>query len=211
MSNFYLDIIKDRLYTMKEDSPARRSAQTAQYHISEALVRWIAPILSFTANEIWQAIPGDRVGSVFTAEWYAFPEEDLASSFNDAYWQDIAKIKTAVNRAIEQKRKDGSVGGALTTNITLYCSDSIKTKLEQLKNELRFVLICSSVTLLPMSEKGEASEVDGLRIYVEKSAAGKCVRCWHHREDVGSNKTHLELCGRCIDNVDGKGEQREFV
>lgn len=211
MSNFYLDIIKDRLYTMQENSQARRSAQTAQYHISEALVRWIAPILSFTADEIWQAIPGERVGSVFAAEWYAFPEADKSSAFNDAYWKDIAQIKTAVNKAIELKRKDGSVGGALTTDITLYCSDSIKSKLEQLNNELRFVLICSSVTLLPMSEKGEASGIDGLRVHVEKSVAGKCVRCWHHREDVSSNKVHPELCGRCIDNVDGKGEQREFV
>ncbi len=211
MSNFYLDIIKDRLYTMKEGSLARRSAQTAQFHIIEALSRWIAPILCFTADEIWQVIPGAREGSIFTAEWYAFPQANVESEFTDAYWKAIAEIKTAVNKAIENKRKEGEVGGALTTRVTLYCDEKIQQQLAQLKDELRFVLICSGVTIEALQEKGEPSEVAGLRILVEKSPAEKCVRCWHQREEVGTHADHPELCARCIENVDGEGETREFV
>lgn len=211
MSNFYLDIIKDRLYTMKVDSLARRSAQTAQYHIIQALTRWIAPILSFTADEIWQFIPGNKAGSVFTAEWYSFPEINDAGVFNNAWWQEIAKIKTAVNKAIEQKRKDGSVGGSLTTKVSLFCSDEVKNRLAQLKDELRFVLICSEVNLLALGDEGDATEIEGLRVSIEKSDAEKCVRCWHYRADVGQAKVHPELCGRCVENVEGSGETREFV
>lgn len=216
MSNFYLDIIKDRLYTLKVDSLARQSAQTAQYHIIHALTRWIAPILSFTADELWEFIPGEKNGSVFAAEWYEFPKLDESGLFNNNWWQEIAGIKTAVNKAMEQKRKDGVIGGSLTANVTLYCSEGIKNKFAQLKDELRFVFICSEVSLQDLRARGadlqgEATEIEGLRITIEKSEAEKCVRCWHYRADVGQAKAHPELCSRCVANVEGTGEVREFV
>lgn len=212
MGGFYLDIIKDRQYTTKETSHARRSAQSALYHIVEAFVRWIAPICSFTADEIWQAMPGEKTGTVFTAEWYDLPRLPNDAALGNDYWQFIAKVKTAVNKTIEAKRNAGEVGGSLAAEVTLYCSDAVAEKLTHLKNELRFVLICSSVTVAPASDtEGEATEVEGLRVAVAKSAHEKCARCWHHREDVGQHAAHPEICGRCVENIDGEGESREFA
>lgn len=212
MGGFYLDIIKDRQYTTKETSHARRSAQSALYHIVEAFVRWIAPICSFTADEIWQAMPGEKTGTVFTAEWYNLPRLAEGAELGNSYWQFIAKVKTAVNKTIEAKRSAGEVGGSLAAEVTLYCSESVAQKLTLLKDELRFVLICSSVTVVAASEtEGEATEVEGLRVAVAKSSHEKCARCWHHREDVGQNTAHPEICGRCVENIDGEGESREFA
>lgn len=212
MGGFYLDIIKDRQYTTKETSHARRSAQSALYHIVEAFVRWIAPICSFTADEIWQAMPGEKTGTVFTAEWYNLPRLAEGAELGNSYWQFIAKVKTAVNKTIEAKRSAGEVGGSLAAEVTLYCSESVAQKLTLLKDELRFVLICSSVTVVVASEtEGEATEVEGLRVAVAKSSHEKCARCWHHREDVGQNTAHPEICGRCVENIDGEGESREFA
>ncbi|WP_188150217.1 isoleucine--tRNA ligase [Teredinibacter waterburyi] len=210
LGGFYLDIIKDRVYTMPENSSARRSAQTAQYHIAQAFVRWIAPILSFTADEIWQAIPGEKSGPVFTSEWYSLPRLAADEAMPNSYWQFVAKAKTAVNKVIEAKRGAGEIGGSLAANITLHCSDEVYAKLSALANELRFVLICSTVTLVK-GAGGDATDVDGLAVSVEKSGAAKCVRCWHHREDVGSHAEHEEICGRCVENITGTGEQREFA
>ena len=214
MSNFYLDILKDRLYTMPENSTARRSAQTAQYHIVQALVRWIAPILSFTADEVWQVISPGNNESVFTQEWYRFSGVSEDTIFTDEYWQFVAKVKAEVNKALEQKRKDGDIRGSLAANLTLYANSEVAKKLGSLKDELRFVFICSYVNVLPDSEAGgKPCELEGLRIAVEKNTAEKCVRCWHQREDVGGDTLHSELCARCVENIagDGNGESREFV
>lgn len=212
MGGFYLDIIKDRQYTTKSDSHARRSAQSALYYIVEAFVRWIAPICSFTADEIWQAMPGEKDGPVFTAEWYNLPRLPVDTELDNDYWQFVSKVKTAVNKTIEAKRKAGEVGGSLAAEVTLYCTDDIAEKLELLKDELRFVLICSAAALAPAStNEGEATEVDGLRVAVAKSKHEKCGRCWHHREDVGSHPEHPEICGRCVENIEGEGESREFA
>lgn len=212
MGGFYLDIIKDRQYTTKADSHARRSAQSALYHIVEAFVRWIAPICSFTADEIWQAMPGEKITPVFTAEWYDLPRLSEGTALDNEYWLFVSKVKTAVNKTIEAKRKSGEVGGSLAAEVTLYCTDDISQKLALLKDELRFVLICSSVELAKSTEtEGEATDVDGLRIAVAKSEHEKCARCWHHREDVGHHADHPEICGRCIENIDGEGEAREFA
>ncbi|SMF43334.1 Isoleucyl-tRNA synthetase [Alteromonadaceae bacterium Bs31] len=214
MGGFYLDIIKDRVYTMKEDSSARRSAQTAQYHIVQAFARWIAPILSFTADEVWQALPGENSGSVFTAHWWELPQLTDKDALSNAYWQSVAKVKTAVNKVLENKRSDGAIGSSLAAEVTLYCSDALQKQLSQLKDELRFVLICSSVKIEPLShapEGADKAEVEGLVVLVEKSAHKKCSRCWHFREDVGSHAEHEELCGRCVINIDGEGESREFA
>ncbi len=211
MSNFYLDIIKDRVYTLKENSLARRSAQTAQYHIVQALTRWIAPILSFTADEIWSEIAADNAQPVFAQKWYELPVTQMHPVFNENYWKKIASIKTAVNKAIENKRSEGKLGGGLTAKVVMYCDNELIELLSHLGGELKFVLICSSASLAPFGDEGEQSEIKGLRLKVEKSSSEKCVRCWHHTADVGSNAIHPELCSRCVQNVDGEGEQREFV
>ncbi len=212
LGGFYLDIIKDRQYTVKADALARRSAQTALYYVIEALVRWIAPILSFTADEIWQVLPGKRDANVFVAEWFAVPALP-ADSFADDYWALIADVKTAVNKVIEAKRAAGEVGGALGTDVTLFADNKLQSELQKLGDELRFVLITSTANVQPLSaaQNAEATEVSGLQVAVKKSEYTKCERCWHHRADVGANAVHPTICLRCITNVDGAGESRAFA
>jgi len=212
LGGFYLDIIKDRQYTTQADSRARRSAQTALHHIIEALVRWIAPILSFTADEMWPFIPGTREASVFTAEWYELPSLP-ADSLDDAYWDLIAQVKDAVNKVLEAKRAAGEVGGSLGAEVVLHCDAALAEKLNLLGDELRFVLITSTaeVRVADASIDADATELEGLRVAVKKSAEAKCGRCWHHRADVGANAAHPEICLRCADNVSGGGEQRRFA
>jgi isoleucyl-tRNA synthetase len=214
LGGFYLDVIKDRQYTTQADSLPRRSAQTALYHIVRAMVRWIAPITSFTAEELWQYIPGEKQSSVFLAEWYdglTLLDDDAA--LGQDYWKTIMSVKTAVNKVVEAKRGEGVIGGTLEAEVTLYCNDDLSELLQQLGNELRFALITSSaqVKSLAASTDAVATDIDGLEIAVQQSAHAKCARCWHHREDVGANKSHEELCGRCVDNVDGEGEERHFA
>jgi isoleucyl-tRNA synthetase len=215
MGGFYLDIIKDRQYTTQADSLARRSAQTAMYHIAEALVRWITPILSFTAEEIWENLPGQRESSVFLAEWYqGLSLLDPAQPMAENYWQKIIAVRNAVNRELENQRGQGLLKGGLDASVTLYCSDELADLLALLGDELRFVLITSDATVevLDMApETAAATEVEGLALQVEVSAFEKCERCWHRREDVGTHSAHTTLCGRCIENIDGDGEQRQFA
>jgi isoleucyl-tRNA synthetase len=214
LGGFYLDIIKDRQYTTREDSLARRSAQTALYHIIRAMVRWIAPITSFTAEELWQFVPGETEESVFLAEWYPGLESlDESDDMDEIYWQNLMAVKTAVNKVLESKRADGVIGSSLEAEVTLYCNNELLQQLNKLGAELRFALITSTATVRPLSESQDASDsdVDGLEIAVAQSNHAKCARCWHHREEVGDNKAHEELCGRCIDNIEGDGEVRYFV
>lgn len=215
LGSFYLDIIKDRQYTAKADSVARRSCQTALYHIVEALVRWMAPITSFTAQEIWQQLPGDRAKYVFTETWYqGINEFGSDNRFNDAYWKQVMAVKDAVNQALEQARKAQMLGGSLEADVTLYADDALKTQLELLGDELRFVLITSGVSVAGLAEKpadASATEVEGLFVSIAKSDGEKCARCWHVRDDVGSHSEHPDLCGRCVINVDGDGESRHYA
>jgi len=213
MGGFYLDIIKDRQYTTQADSLARRSAQSALYHIVEAFTRWITPILSFTAEELWQFIPGERQGSVFAAEWYDLPRLAESDTMGSRYWQLIANVKTAVNKVLEAKRNAGEVGGSLEAQVALFCEGELKDQLDRLGEELRFVLITSSASVADMAaaEQAEDTELEGLKVRVTKSAGAKCGRCWHHREDVGSHAEHPEICGRCVENVAGGGETRAFA
>ncbi|WP_166266443.1 isoleucine--tRNA ligase [Marinobacter caseinilyticus] len=214
LGGFYLDIIKDRQYTTQADSLARRSCQTALFHVVEALVRWIAPILSFTADEIWQHLPGERGESVFFETWY----DNLAALPEDAklgrdYWAELYNIKEAVNKCLEEARGRGEIKGALTAEVTLYCERELGEKLERLGEELRFVLITSEASVRPLSEAGEAlpTSFEGLRVKITPAQYTKCERCWHHRADVGQHANHPDLCGRCIDNVEGQGEARAFA
>ena len=215
LGSFYLDIIKDRQYTAKQDSVARRSCQTALYHIVEALVRWMAPITSFTAQEIWQEMPGERGKFVFTETWYnGFNSFTQDGALDDDFWQQIMAVKDAVNQALEQARKAQVLGGSLEADITLYADEALKTQLDLLGDELRFVLITSGATVKASAEKtddAEKTDVSGLFVSVAKTVGEKCVRCWHHREDVGSHAGHEELCGRCVTNVDGDGEVRHYA
>lgn len=215
LGGFYLDVIKDRQYTTRADSRARRSAQTALYHIAEALVRWVAPILSFTAEEIWENLPGSRPESVFLVQWY----DQLHTLAGDEakgrdYWQQVMAVRAAVNREIEVQRAAGLVRGSLDTAVTLFVSSQLQALLEQLADELRFVLITSAATLQPLAsapDAAAATELAGLRLQVSVAQEEKCERCWHRRPDVGSHSVHPALCGRCIENIDGPGEQRHFA
>ena len=212
LGGFYLDIIKDRQYTVKGDALARRSAQTALQYVIEAMVRWIAPILSFTADEIWKEIAGEREANVFVAEWYQLPAMP-ADSFADSYWDLVAEVKTAVNKVLEAKRTAGEVGGSLGAEVVLYCDEKLQAELQKLANELRFVLITSTAEIRPLAEasNAETTDVAGLQVAVKKSEHAKCERCWHHRADVGSNQKHPTICLRCVENVDGAGEARHFA
>ena len=211
---FYLDVIKDRQYTTQPDSIARRSAQTALYHIVEAMTRWIAPILSFTAEELWGFIPGERDESVFFESWYAFPPE-IQEEMDDAFWQKVLAVRVACSKEMEKLRVDKTIGSSLDAEVDLYCDNELLANLEKLEDELRFVLITSYARLYKLADKPadaiDAEDVSGLALVVKASEYPKCVRCWHHREDVGANAEHPELCGRCVENVAGEGEVRHYA
>ncbi len=221
LGGFYLDVIKDRQYTTQADSVARRSTQTAMYFIAEALVRWLAPILSFTAEEIWRNLPGKREESVFMETWFALPEmflpdEAATDRFGLAFWNDVLAARDRVKKEAEKLRVAGAIGSSLDAEVDLYCEPAWLERLSRLEDELRFVLISSEARVHPLAEQPEDAvgvELEGaaLGVRVTPSAHAKCVRCWHHREDVGANATHPELCGRCIDNITGAGEQRRFA
>lgn len=214
LGGFYLDIIKDRQYTCRADSVARRSAQTALFHIIEALVRWISPILSFTAEEVWSAMPGERVASVHLAEWHVWPDDLTDAAIDDSDWQLIYQVKEAVNKALEEARQRGEVKGALDTELTLFATTDIAQVLNKIAGELRFVTITSSAEVTPVEVgdcRGMPTMLPGLRVAIALSSAEKCARCWHHRPEVGTDQHHPQLCARCIDNVTGDGEQRRFA
>ena len=215
MGSFYLDVIKDRQYTLQEKSLARRSSQTAMFHIAEAFVRWIAPILSYTAEEIWLAMPGKREESVFlTTAYEGFPESSVTESNELVFWQPIIDMRELVSKELERVRTAGVIGSALDAEVTLYCDGELFETLTQLQDELRFILITSYAQVKPLSEKSEqakSTENDHLFIEIVASEHDKCVRCWHHRHDVGQSDRHPELCGRCEDNVEGSGEVRLFA
>ena len=214
MSGFYLDITKDRMYTMQLDSPGRRSAQTAMYHISEAFVRWVAPILSFTADELWQHLPGKRTGSVFLEVWYEnFPAGATSHERRD-YWRQIVIIRDEVSKELEKLRVAEDIGSALDAEVKLYCDEKKMSLLKKIEDELHFVFITSSVTLHKESESDAdaiTTEIKGIKIHVFSSTHEKCVRCWHHREDVGRCDKHPQLCRRCVKNVDAEGESRSYA
>ncbi len=213
LGGFYLDITKDRVYTCAQNSAARRSAQSAQYHIAQALVRWIAPILSFTADEIWQAIPGNA-GTVFTQNWYNFPVAHTAAAIDESAWAVISELKTEVNRAIEVVRSSDGIGKSLEAEVTLFAEAELMASLSQLGDELRFILITSKVSWQPLSQApATALQAQNLamKISIVKTTAAKCVRCWHHCDDVGAHSDHPELCGRCYTNVNLDGEVRAYA
>lgn len=218
LGGFYLDIIKDRQYTSQTDGKPRRSAQTAIYHIAHALLRWIAPILTFTAQEGWEVLNKDIEQSetdkyIFTQEWYAFPEFAL-SDISSEDWQRILEAKDASNKQIETARENKIINANLSADVTLFARGEMFDSLAKLKDELRFVLITSNAKLLALDEsqpQGEATELDSLRVSVSPAQGTKCVRCWHIRDDIGVDSEHPELCARCVSNAFGNGEERHYA
>jgi isoleucyl-tRNA synthetase len=216
LGGFYLDVIKDRQYTTRADSLARRSCQSAMYLVTEAMTRWIAPILSFTADEVWENMPGQRDDlGVFTAEWYDGLFAYANSEIDGAVWDSLAQVRAEVTRTLEGLRQHGKIGSSLDAEITIHADQALVDQLQTIRDELRFALITSAATLatLDSNATGTVTLRSGNRVLIEATASAhpKCVRCWHHREDVGSHADHPELCGRCIDNIDGDGEQRRYA
>ncbi len=200
---FYLDILKDRLYTTQVDSHARRSAQTALYHITRSLVLLISPILCFTGEEAWDIIGGGEEDSVLFHTWHEFPsineksEEALLKK-----WQAVREVREAVTAAIEPLRADKSVGSSLQAEVAVTAPDTLAGYLKALGEELRFALLVSEVSVAKGDELTVAAKVSG---------GEKCERCWHYTDDVGSVAAHPTLCARCAENVDGKGETRHYA
>ncbi len=214
LGGFYLDIIKDRQYTAGAHSHARRSAQTALHHLAEMLVRWLAPILSFTAEEIWQSLPGPREDSVFLAEWHQPDAPHLPADMDMAYWSKMVQVREAVNKELERQRAAGVLGGSLEAEVVLAVAPELHSELARLGDELRFLLITSSAELVSLEEqpdRGVASELAGLRIEVTASPHEKCERCWHRRADVGASSAHPHICSRCVDNIETAGEVRRYA
>ena len=215
LGGFYLDIIKDRQYTAKADSLARRSAQTAMYHVIEALTRWLAPIISYTADEIWQFIPGERNESVFLETWYeGLVKLDDNSAMNRDFWQKIMSVRAAVSKELEKSRAKGDIGSSLNAEIELYCNPELFDTLIKLSGELHFIFITSNASVIAdqfAPDDAIQTELEGVKLKVIVSEYKKCVRCWHQRYDVGEHAEHPELCGRCEENVEGKGESRLYA
>ncbi len=215
LGGFYLDIIKDRQYTAKADGLARRSAQTAMYHVLEALTRWLAPIISYTADEIWQYLPGERSESVFLETWYqGLVKLDEKSTMTQEFWQQVMLVRNAVSKELEKSRGKGDIGSSLNAELELYCKPEYLEILNQLAGELHFIFITSNASVMAEQHSPEdaiQTELEGIKLKVIVSEHHKCVRCWHQRYDVGEHAEHPELCGRCVENVAGNGEHRHYA
>ncbi|MFK8015416.1 MAG: isoleucine--tRNA ligase [Gammaproteobacteria bacterium] len=214
MGGLYLDVLKDRLYTTGASSIARRSAQTALMHIAEAMVRWLAPIMPFTAEEIWASLAGERDATVMTSVWYEFPEDATPPSID---WATLIDVRAAVSKELEALRASNAVGSSLEAEVVLYADSKLVEALAGLGDELRFFLITSVATVMPADARQPESVAAGEeladRLWISTSASTheKCQRCWHRRADVGADSEHPGLCGRCVVNVVGDGEKRAFV
>ena len=177
----------------------------------------MAAILSFTAEEVWQAMPERTVESVFLDAWHTIPSaaaENVPQVATDSFWSFILEVREQVARELEKARVAGAIGSSLDAEVDLYCAPELYAKLAELKDELRFVLITSYARIHRLQDAtadAVGSGMEGLKIQVTVSAHGKCVRCWHHRADVGSSAEHPRLCGRCIENVTGTGESRYYA
>ena len=204
LGSLYLDVTKDRLYTMREDSRGRRSAQSAMYRIAEAFVRWIAPVLSFTADEMWGYLPGERTGNVLFAIWYdGLAPLPTDATLTAADFDQLLALREQVAKVLEPMRANGQIGAALEAEIAVSVNAALAAKWQPLAEELRFFFISGDVSV-------SAVEADDVFVLAQPTDKSKCVRCWHHRADIGANPAHPELCGRCASNIDGPGEDRRW-
>lgn len=214
LGSLFLDITKDRQYTMQADSLGRRSAQTAAWHILQAMVRWMYPVLSFTAEEIWAAMPqqAGKADMVLFTTWYDGLEELGDADITAQDWASIFVVRNAVSKQLEVLRADGVIGAALNAEVDIYATDEQVAALSKVAPELHFVFITSAVRVHALADvPSDAAEVDGVQMVVTKSEHEKCTRCWHQREDVNANAEHPDLCGRCVENVAGAGETRQYA
>lgn len=204
LGSLYLDVTKDRLYTMPTDSRGRRSAQSAMYHIAEAFTRWIAPILTFTADELWGYLPGERKENVLFATWYeGLVPLPADAAINAADFDQLLALREQVAKVLEPMRANGAIGAALEAEITVAASEETAARWQPLAEELRFLFISGDVSVRPAT-------TDEVFVSAQPTTKQKCVRCWHYRADIGSVAAHPELCGRCASNVDGAGEDRKW-
>ncbi len=212
LGGFYLDIIKDRLYTTGTHSAPRRSAQTAIHHLAQAMVRWLAPILSFTAEEAWGHLPDVANESVFLNTWHQFPAgAERASSID---WEGFIALKADVARELERLRAAGTLGSSLEANVKVYVPEALAPKFKIMGDEVRFLLITGQAQVLTAAELPAAAvkaTQEGVFIDVKASDEPKCIRCYQLRSDVGSDPRHPEICARCVTNVEGPGEERRFA
>ena len=215
----YLDVTKDRLYTMPVDSPGRRSAQSAMFRIAESFVRWIAPVLSFTADEIWHYLSGERPANVLfstiTDVDALLPAEGDYRRADGPLMQRLLLLRESVSKVLEPMRAEGRIGASLAAEVEVYADVDVEALAANpgLADELRFLFITSSLQLKPLSLKpANAVNPEGSDAWIvaAPSPHAKCVRCWHYRADVGCSAADPELCGRCVENVNGAGEQRRF-
>jgi isoleucyl-tRNA synthetase len=214
LSSFYLDVARDRLYTTPTDSRARRSAQTALYHVAESMVRWLAPILSFTAEEIWRHLPGPRAESVFLATWHELPE----AGAHDLDWPALIALRSDVLRELEKLRDTGAIGAPLDAEVDIYCVPAELARFDALGEELRFLLITSAARVHRVSEApagavaATSAAREGVWIAARAADCEKCVRCWQRLPDVGTHAGYPGICGRCVTNVSQPGgESRRFA
>ena len=198
LGGFYLDILKDRLYTTAPNSRSRRSAQSALWHILQAFTKLMAPILSFTAEEVWQLLTKDAEQSIMLHTWHELPKPEGEGELL-AKWSQIRSVRAEVTKALEELREAGKIGSSLQAEVELHCSGEKFDLLTSLGDDLKFVLIASKVDVIKAAEE---------KLVAQASTHGKCERCWHVREDVGANLDHPALCGRCVSNLHGEGEVR---
>ncbi|MBO9833661.1 isoleucine--tRNA ligase [Xanthomonas phaseoli] len=204
LGSLYLDVTKDRLYTMAEDARGRRSAQSAMYHVAEAFVRWIAPVLSFTAEELWGYLPGQRADNVLFSTWYdGLAPLPADAALTGADVDKLLVLREQVAKVLEPMRANGAIGAALEAEITVAADAQTAARWQPLAEELRFLFISGDVTVI-------AASTDDIFVSAQPTTKAKCVRCWHHQASVGSDPRHPELCSRCVSNIEGPGEQRRW-
>ncbi len=204
LGSLYLDVTKDRLYTMAEDARGRRSAQSAMYHVAEAFVRWVAPVLTFTAEELWAYLPGEHVGNVLFATWYdGLAPLPAAAALTSADVDKLLALREQVSKVLEPMRANGAIGAALEAEITVAADAQTAARWQPLAEELRFLFISGDVTVT-------AASTDDIFVSAQPTTKAKCVRCWHHQASVGSDARHPELCSRCVSNIEGPGEERRW-
>jgi len=198
---FYLDILKDRLYTSAASGAARRSAQSALHHVTHCLLRLLAPVLSFTAEEAWEQFTGDDQDSIFLHTAYVLPAVPEAEALEQR-WALVREVRALAQKELEQLRVKGDIGSSLQGEVTVEAGGEVYAALAGLGDDLRFVFITSTAEVVSMQGEGQA------RVLVRPSTHAKCARCWHYRADVGRSAEHPELCGRCVSNLHGAGEAR---
>ncbi|NIJ80987.1 isoleucyl-tRNA synthetase [Xanthomonas arboricola] len=204
LGSLYLDVTKDRLYTMAEESRGRRSAQSAMYHVAEAFVRWVAPVLTFTAEELWAYLPGEHVGNVLFATWYdGLAPLPADAALTGADLDKLLALREQVAKVLEPMRANGAIGAALEAEITVAADAQTAARWQPLADELRFLFISGDVTVT-------AASTDDIFVSAQPTTKAKCVRCWHHQASVGSDPRHPELCSRCVSNIEGPGEVRRW-